>query len=126
MERLPYIDEYSRIVTADRAQAWAALLRTTCKNPDDLTTLPRGFVLDEADPPNRLVTKGRHWFSRYRLSFRLDEVDPTHTRVTAITHAVFPGIHGRIYRALVIGTRLHRLVVWDLLRRIAVAAGSPA
>lgn len=126
MERLPYIDEHFRVINADRAVTWTALLRTTCENPDDLNTLPRGFVLDEADPPHRLAAKGRHWFSRYRLTFVLDEVDPTHTRLTAISHAAFPGIHGRIYRALVIDSRMHRLVVRDMLRRISVAAGRSA
>ncbi|MFE3191726.1 hypothetical protein ACFXHA_22135 [Nocardia sp. NPDC059240] len=126
MERLPYIDEHSRVINADRAQTWAALLRTTCKNPDDLNTLPRGFELDEADPPSLLAMKGQHWFSRYALTFRLDEADPAHTRLTAISHAAFPGIHGRIYRALVIDSRMHRLVVRDMLRRIAVMAVHPA
>ncbi|WP_067696317.1 hypothetical protein [Nocardia jejuensis] len=124
MERLPYIDEYSRSIAADRTRTWTALLRTTCKNPDDLTSLPRGFVLDEADPPQRLAAKGRHWFSRYALTFTLEEESPGRTRVTAETRAAFPGIHGRVYRALVIGSGAHTLVVRDLLRRIARAAGT--
>ncbi|WP_297611783.1 hypothetical protein [Nocardia sp.] len=123
MERLPYIDQHSTSIAADRTQAWAALLRTTCKNPDDLSTLPRGFTLDEAEPPARLSAKGRHPFSRYRLTFILDELDPCTTRLTARTDAVFPGLHGRIYKALVIGSGLHRLVVRNMLHRIATAAG---
>ncbi|UGT40331.1 hypothetical protein LTV02_30590 [Nocardia yamanashiensis] len=126
MERLPYIDSHSRVVTADPAHTWAALLRTTCKNPEDLSTLPRGFVLDEADPPRRLVAKGRHWFSRYRLTFELGEVEGGRTELTAISHAAFPGLHGRIYRALVIGSGGHRLVVRDMLRRIAGTAEASA
>ncbi|MRH86099.1 hypothetical protein GFY24_01240 [Nocardia sp. SYP-A9097] len=122
MEQLPYIDEHSTIVTADRAHTWAALLRTTCKNPDDLSTLPRGFTLDEADPPNRLATTGRHAFSRYALVFTLTEESPTRTRLTAESRGEFPGLHGRIYRALVIGTGGHRLVVRNMLHRISAAA----
>ncbi|MEV6771046.1 hypothetical protein AB0N05_20730 [Nocardia sp. NPDC051030] len=122
MERLPYIDQHSRIIKTDRARAWAALLRTTCENPEDLSTLPSGFVLDEADPPKRLATKGQHPFSRYSLVFTLEEAYPGHTRLTAESRGVFPGIHGRIYRALVIGSGGHRLVVREMLRRIAVTA----
>ncbi|WP_327143139.1 hypothetical protein [Nocardia sp. NBC_01327] len=122
MERLPYIDQHSTSIAADRTRAWAALLRTTCRNPDDLSTLPPGFTLDEADPPARLSAIGRHPFSRYRLTFTLDEIDPHTTRLTALTHAAFPGLHGGIYKALVIGTGLHRLVVREMLHRIAGAA----
>ncbi|MFF2553375.1 hypothetical protein ACFVUS_20420 [Nocardia sp. NPDC058058] len=125
MERLPYIDEHSTIVPADRAETWSALLRTTCENPNDLSTLPRGFTLDAADPPNRLAAVGHHPFSRYALTFTLTEETPTRTRLTAETRAVFPGPHGRIYKALVIGTGGHRLVVRNMLKRIAAAASAP-
>ncbi|WP_330183999.1 hypothetical protein OHB26_10520 [Nocardia sp. NBC_01503] len=121
MERLPYIDQHSTLVPADRARTWSALLRTTCEDPDDLSTLPRGFTLDEADPPHRLALTGRHPFSRYALVFRLDEETPTGTRLTAESWGEFPGPHGRLYRALVIGTGGHRLVVRAMLRRIAGA-----
>ncbi|WP_067531961.1 hypothetical protein [Nocardia crassostreae] len=125
MEHLPYIDSHSRVVTADPAQTWAALLRTTCKNPDDLSTLFSGFTLDEADPPRRLAAKGQHPFSRYRLTFLLDEIEPGKTRITAESHAVFPGIGGSIYKALVIGSGGHRVVVRNMLRRIADETRKP-
>lgn len=95
------------------------MLRTTCKNPEDLSTLPRGFVLDEADAPRRFVAKGQHWFSRYRLTFELKDMGGGRTELTAISHGAFPGLHGRIYRALVIGSGGHRIIVRDMLRRIA-------
>lgn len=41
----------------------------------------------------------------------------------AVTLAAFPGIHGRVYRALVIGSGGHRIVVRRMLQRIAAAAG---
>ncbi|WP_067825746.1 hypothetical protein [Nocardia inohanensis] len=126
MERLPYIDSHSRIITADRAHTWAALLRTTCRNPEDLSTLPRGFTLDEADPPRRLAAKGGHRFSRYRLAFELDEMEGGHTRLTAVSHGEFPGIPGKIYRTLVVGSGGHRLVVRNMLRRIACTAEAGA
>ncbi|WP_459954951.1 SRPBCC family protein [Nocardia sp. IFM 10818] len=95
------------------------MLRTTCKNPDDLNTLPSGFTLDEADPPHRLAAKGQHPFSRYQLTFLLEEVEPGRTRLTAESRAAFPGILGRIYKALVIGSGGHALLVRNMLRRTA-------
>ena len=56
------------------------------------------------------------------LIFELDDQGSTTTRVRATTLAEFPGIAGRIYRALVIGTGGHRVVVRRMLRRIADAA----
>ncbi|WP_067570712.1 hypothetical protein [Nocardia acidivorans] len=121
MERLPYIDQHSTIIPADRARTWSALLRTTCKDPDDLSTLPRGFTVDEADPPNRLALTGHHPFSRYALVFLLAEESPTVTRLTAESWGEFPGLHGRVYRALVIGSGGHRVVVRAVLERVAAA-----
>jgi hypothetical protein len=46
------------------------------------------------------------------------------TRVTAQTWAAFPGIRGRLYRAMVIGSGGHRVVVRRMLRNIAAQADS--
>jgi hypothetical protein len=43
---------------------------------------------------------------------------PDRTRIRAQTRAAFPGALGRVYRALVIGTGLHRVLVRRLLHRI--------
>lgn len=119
MERLPYIDEHAITVPADRATAWHAVLRTMCSNPDDPETVPFGFVLETAEQPEHLALKGRHWFAVYRLVFLLAD-DPTGgTRVAAQTWAAFPGLTGRIYRALVIGSGGHRVVVRGMLKHIA-------
>ncbi len=82
----------------------------------------RGFTVAERLAPRRLVLTGSHWFSRYELAFALDETAAERTRITAESRAEFPGIAGRIYRALVIGSGGHVLVVRALLRRIAAAA----
>jgi hypothetical protein len=123
MERLPYIDEHATTVEADAATTWAALLRIICREPADPSTVPFGFVLDEATPPTRFALKGRHWFSTYRLIFVLSDVshDTTHsrTRVVAESWARFPGVLGTVYRTLVIGSGGHRIVVRRLLKRIA-------
>jgi hypothetical protein len=122
MERLSYIDEHATSVDANRDRAWRGLLKVVCKNPADPSTVPTGFVLNSAEPPARLALKGRHWFSRYELVFQLDEDGPGRTRVRAQSWADFPGLHGKIYRALVIGTGGHKIVVRGMLRRIAAAA----
>ncbi|MDF2823202.1 MAG: hypothetical protein K0R68_610 [Mycobacterium sp.] len=117
MERLPYIDEHAITVVADTATTWAAL-----------PAVPLGFSLEEARRPHRLALKGRHWFSAYRLVFVLTDVthDPTRprTRVVAETWARFPGVTGAAYRSVVIGTRAHRMVVRQMLKRIAREAHS--
>ncbi|GAA5090277.1 hypothetical protein [Nocardia iowensis] len=122
MERLSYIDEHARSVDANRDRAWKAVLQVVCKNPADPSTAPSGFVLDSAAAPARLALKGRHWFSEYALIFELDDEGPSRTRVRAKSLANFPGLHGKIYRALVIGTGAHKFVVRGMLRRIAAAA----
>ncbi|MGH3966720.1 MAG: hypothetical protein ACRDTV_00990 [Mycobacterium sp.] len=121
MERLSYIDEHAISVDADRAQTWSALLRVLCRDPGDPSTVPTGFVLDEAQPPERFTLKGRHPFAVYRWVFELDTEAPQRTRIGAATWADFPGLHGKIYRALVIGTGGHRVAVRWTLNRIAAA-----
>lgn len=121
MECLPYIDEHAITIDANRADTWSALLRVMCRDPDDAMTVPVGFVLDEARAPARLALKGRHWFAVYRWVFELDELDAARTRLRAATWAAFPGIHGKAYRALVIGSGAHRVVVRRTLKRVAAA-----
>lgn len=121
MERLPYIDEHAISIDAPAADTWAALLRVICTDPNDPSTVPVGFVLGEATPPVRLVLKGRHPFAIYRWIFELDNEGPQRTRVRSQTWAAFPGLHGAIYRALVIGSGAHRVVVRWMLKRIAAA-----
>lgn len=122
MERLPYIDEHAITIDANRDDTWAALLRVMCRDPQDSSTVPFGFALDEARPPARFALKGRHWFAVYRWVFELDALDgAARTRLRAATWADFPGAHGRAYRALVIGTGGHRVVVRHTLKRVAAA-----
>ena len=122
MERLPYIDEHATSVAASRADTWSALLRVLCRDPNDPATVPTGFALAEATPPERFVLKGCHPFSVYRWVFELDDDGKQCTRLRSQTWAAFPGLHGKGYRALVIGTGLHRIVVRRMLKRIAAAA----
>jgi hypothetical protein len=122
MERLPYIDEHATTVEANREETWSALLRVMCRDPHDPSTVPIGFVVDEARAPERFALKGRHPFAVYRLVFELADESPQRTRLRALTWAAFPGIHGKVYRALVIGTGAHRIAVRGMLKRIAARA----
>jgi hypothetical protein len=122
MERLPYIDEHAITLDANREESWSALLRVMCRDPHDPSTVPTGFVLDEARRPQRFALKGRHTFAVYRLVFELDDDSAHRTRLRALTWAAFPGIHGKVYRALVIGTGGHRVAVRRMLKRIAAQA----
>lgn len=121
MERLPYIDEHAIAIDATAAETWSALLKVMCSDPNDPSTAPLGFALDEATPPLRFVLKGRHPFAVYRWVFELDDKGPQQTLVRSQTWAAFPGLHGKVYRALVIGTGAHRVVVRRVLKRIAAA-----
>lgn len=138
-ERLPYVDEHSLVVVAGREETWKALLRiveasvssgaaprfarivgcadTTPSGPRPLeegSVLP-GFHVAAADVQQELALAGRHRFSNYALVFRLDPLEDGRTRVRAETRAEFPGLKGGVYRALVIGTRMHGLVTRRML-----------
>lgn len=142
MERLPYIDEHATCVGATPERTWAALVAVGAamrgptgplgwlmglqptvasgdwsREVDAGATLP-GFQVEQACPPSRLALAGRHRFSRYALAFELEDMGPEGTRVRARSWGVFPGVHGRSFRALVIGSGAHRVVVRRLLRRI--------
>jgi hypothetical protein len=121
MERLPYIDEHAITIDATREETWSALLRVMCRDPHDPSTVPIGFFLDESRPPERFALRGHHPFAVYRWVFELEPAtdDTARTWVRALTWADFPGIPGKIYRALVIGTGGHRVAVRWTLKRIA-------
>lgn len=132
---LPYIDEHSRRIDAPPDAVWAALSKVLGRDRGT-SALARilgcdpargtvafagrpgeavpGFRVVEAEPGRRLALRGRHRFARYALIFVLDG-----DCLRARTHAAFPGVLGRLYRAAVIGTGTHRLVTRHLLRQIA-------
>jgi hypothetical protein len=135
--RLPHIDEHRIAINAGADPSWKALLRvvegsiasasraarllgctdTARSGPRPLapgSTLP-GFHVEAATPARELALAGQHRFSDYALIFRLDRSEPGQTVLRAETRALFPGIKGSVYRALVIGTRGHVLVTRRLL-----------
>ncbi|MEK6227999.1 MAG: hypothetical protein AABM31_01560 [Actinomycetota bacterium] len=150
MSGLPFIDEHALAIDASRERVWDALLKVApagfegrgpatfarllgCEpatssgpRPIDVGSTIPGFAVTRADPASRLELAGRHRFSRYELVFTLREDARSGTRLGAETWAVFPGIHGRAYRAAVIGTRGHVVVVRRILAAVARRASSIA
>jgi len=144
VDDLPHVDTHARRIVASPQEVWSALitvLRGTMRSGGRLIpilgaepgvasaafsgqvgdTLP-GFRVAEAELGRRLVLCGRHRFSSYRLTFVLDGEE-----LRAETHAAFPGFAGKLYRAAVIGSGGHRVLVRRLLKQVArVVAYSPA
>jgi hypothetical protein len=138
----PFVDEHATVVAAPPASVWPALLlsveATTAGEAsgrfaallgcaDTAATGPRplatgsafpGFHVGVADEPKELELLGSHRFSRYALTFRIDDLSDGRSRVRAETRAAFPGAKGAIYRALVIGTRMHVLVTNRILAAV--------
>jgi hypothetical protein len=125
---LPFVDEHRVTVEASREVVWRTLRayvdRGLASTSGSLFTRllgahpSSGFGVDEEVPAERLVLTGRHRFSRYALVFELDP-SGDNTVLKARTFAVFPGPHGRVYRLLVIRSRLHVVATRRILRQIA-------
>jgi len=110
---LSFIDEHSVEVDASPERAWE-VVRTRAPQS--------GFRVAREEPGSSFVLEGQHPFSRYRLSFYIDPLGAERVRLRARTDAVFPGPHGTAYRALVIGTGAHKLIVRRMLRQVKRAA----
>jgi hypothetical protein len=141
LEQLPPIDEHAIEVDAPAEAAWAALFPTLEHSFDtrgahryaervgasvtaakgDLHhpggTLP-GFTVIRAIEPVMLALAGRHRFAEYAIVFRIDLLPGQRSQVRLETRADFRGRKGRLYRAGVIGTRGHVILVNRMLRAI--------
>ena len=125
---LPYLDEHTLTIDAARDRVWTALQRYVATQlrvaPGGLlaralgTEPPAGFEVADSTPHERLTLTGRHHFSRYLLAFDLGDAPDGATRLRATSYAAFPGPHGRVYRTLVIGTRLHVVATTHILRSV--------
>ncbi len=138
-QAIPFVDAHAVTVHATPAATWDALLdvvsasfdrspvslvarvlgcQDTHGNGSVLSVLGAtapGFRVAGADPQSRLELVGRHRFSRYKLVFVLEALDGPGCRVRAETWAAFPGGAGRLYRAFVIGSGGHVIVVRSML-----------
>jgi hypothetical protein len=138
---LPRIDEHEVTIGVSAGQAWlfvvAALARLTARpawrayakaircEPDRAGGAPAtigatvpGFRVTRCVVPAEWELEGSHLFSRYALTFRIDPLDGARCRVRAESRAEFPGVHGTVYRALVIGTGGHAVGVRGILQGI--------
>lgn len=145
--RLPFIDEHAIDVAASRERTWEALVAVVSQSfqgrstellarllgasergpsgrPGEPGSTIAGFRIAAADAPTLLALEGRHRFSRYALVFHLDPLPGGHCLLRAETRAEFGGVHGRLYRAAVIGTRGHVLVLRRLLGAIRARSES--
>jgi hypothetical protein len=148
LAELPFVDEHTVEVDAPAEPAWDAVLATTrsafgggaggafarvvgCEHteaagsPGEEGSTIVGFRVETSRPPHELALAGRHRFSEYRLTFLVEPLNGGRSRVRAVTHARFPGLHGEAYRTLVIRSRVHVLVTRRLLRGIAARARRP-
>lgn len=141
IESLPRIDEHSIEIAASQEEVWEGLLEAVpqlvagrgssriaaalgCLHTERSGELGRigstvpGFVVSRSIPPAVLALLGQHRFARYALIFRLVGQPSGLTRLAAETRATFPGVAGRAYRTLVIGTRGHVLATNHILRSV--------
>ena len=129
---LPYVDEHRTTVEAPPDVVWRALRayvdRMLAANDGSVFTRllgahpSAGFEVSEEVAEERLVLSGRHRFSRYALVFELEPASE-HTVLKALTYAVFPGLHGRVYRLLVISSRAHVIATRRMLASVSKRAG---
>jgi len=141
LEGLPPIDEHAIEIDAPAEATWNALFPTIEHAFDgrsarryaehvgaDVTaaagdlhhpggTLP-GFTVIRAVEPVMLALAGRHRFAQYAIVFRVDLLPGQRSQVRLETRADFRGRRGRLYRAGVIGTRGHVILVNRMLRAI--------
>jgi hypothetical protein len=143
---LPFIDEFDTLIEAPSIRVFTALSRTVgrsfegfggraftallgCRHRGATSTVPpsvgqeiNGFRVAEVSEPESLVLEGEHRFARYRLAFVIEPSGEGRSRLRARTDALFPGLRGSVYRALVIGSGGHAFMARRLLAVVARAA----
>ncbi len=133
---VPFVDRHCIDIAASPRVAWAALAHVLVRSfggktssrfarllgctdtavtgpPLTLGSTVSGFHVAEVQPQRYVALAGRHRFSRYALIFELDG-----RTLCATTRAEFPGLHGRAYRGLVIGSGGHVVVVKRILQAV--------
>jgi hypothetical protein len=145
-DELPFIDEFDAVAMAPAPAVFLALSRRFarslegrvarigarvlgCAHQGTSLAVPlaegqegMAFRVAEVCEPKRLVLEGRHRFASYRLTFLVETLEENRTQLRARTEAAFPGMAGAAYRALVIGSGGHEIVVKRMLAMIAAGA----
>lgn len=137
--RLPHIDAPALEVEAEPHRVWAALLDRLPRSPRGAGAVAAllgctdrrrsgdpaepgstwvGFRVVAAEPASRLALAGEHRFSRYTLTFTIDDLGAGRSRLRAATDAAFPGVAGGAYRGLVIRSGIHARVTRSMLESI--------
>lgn len=141
LEQLPSIDEHYIDVEAPAEATFAALFPTLesalgskfahsyCERVGAVETeahgdlhhpggtLP-GFTVTRAIAPVMLALAGEHKYAKYAVVFRIDLLPGQRSRVRLETRALFSDGRGKLYKAAVLGTRGHVVVVNRMLRSI--------
>jgi hypothetical protein len=138
---LPFIDAHQVDVAAEPERVWDATARLLpriggrlgpafarllgCSEVErpalashELPDAIVGFRVERAERPSLIELRGQHRFARYALTFRIEPGTNSGSVLIAETDAEFPGAAGRLYRAAVIGTQGHVVVVRRLLRTV--------
>ncbi|GAA1062082.1 NUDIX hydrolase [Agromyces bracchium] len=146
VDSLPHVDEHVNEVAAGRDVVWRALAEVVSHaasarfarmlGADDVTregpavpgvgAVVPGFHVVAAEPPQRLSLAGRHRFSDYELTFRIDALGPDRSLLRAETRAIFPGRSGTVYRGVLMGLGLHRAATRRMLRSVRRRAEASA
>jgi len=139
VDDLPFVDEHVTSVAASADTVWQVLVdrlgrqfsrgpatafarvvgcaEVAASGPRPLvegSTLP-GFRVVTIVPLTEIVLDGSHRFSTYRLTFRVDRVSSSESRLRAESRASFPGIAGESYRRVVVASGAHAILVRRLL-----------
>ncbi|MFJ7959699.1 hypothetical protein ACIQ62_25780 [Streptomyces sp. NPDC096319] len=134
-DRLPYVDEHAVLVDCGADDLWGRLLAEVERSLSGAAGAryarlvradpvaaggPRplaagsafpGFLVAGFEPGRELALHGRHRFSTYALVYRIESLSDGRARLRAETRAVFPGVAGRLYRLLVIGSGAHAVAM---------------
>lgn len=134
---LPYLDEHSLLIAGTSDRVWDALGDLSFSGPvveayarligceDTRPSGPRplaegsafpGFRVVECERASRLALAGRHRFARYALIFTVSPAGPGTIRLTAESRTEFPGMHGRVYRFLLMRSGAHVFFVRQMLK----------
>jgi hypothetical protein len=120
---LRFLDSHDLILPLDAEAAWQRLQRAVLHSRL-LNT--RGFPQRDAFPPRWMRLAGQHAFATYEIWFEIEPVPAavlaprgaSATRIRATTCASFPRGGGALYRAAVVGSGAHALVVRRFLRTL--------
>jgi hypothetical protein len=126
MEPFPFVDVHSKFYRSSRTEVWQALQhwvhKLTQPAPAWFVTLWKlepqsGFAITQEVVGEKIVLRGDHRFSSYELTFAVS-AEADGFRVAAQTNAQFHGVPGSLYRAMVIGSGGHTVIVRWVLYKI--------